>query len=643
LVDDVVKLKGVCGSWFNKQRQLFGVRLMVSHTNDIVVLEAPAPDGLQQPAQPIGNLLRFAPRPTESGRRVKVRGIVTLQQPGRAIFVQDEKHGLYVQTRQSGELRPGDEVELLGFPASGDYTPRLQDATWRKIASGPEPTPRLVRPDEALGGFQDARLVSIEGRLLDCAINYSELVLLMAADDRIFSARLESSALPSWQTSLQKGSRLRVSGVCQIEVGEQWQAGPNWRAKAFRILLRNPADVAVVEYPPWWTLQRALWAVGLLIAAVVVSLVWVRQLHRKVGQQTQFIRQQRDVESALKERYQDLFENANDMVYTHELNGKLTSINLAGERLLGLSRSQIVGRSVLDFISEAQRQSATQWLEQILDGVSPPTVEWDFVPAHGDRLRLEISTRLIAREGRQVEVEGIARDVTERRRLENEILEISTREQRRIGHDLHDGVCQQLAGIAFLSETLADRLEEEKRPEATEAQKITELVNVANKQTRGVARGLFPVRLEEYGLVSALEELALNAGAFFNTKCEFQADTAVAVSDHVVAQHLYYIAQESILNAVKHGKARLIQIRLGTAGPDQGVLTVSDNGQGFLSAGSENRGMGIRIMKYRARLIRAAVQVERRGEGGVEVVCRFPIEVNSSNAAPPTAHPMATV
>src|SRR5215468_4662723 len=123
-------------------------------------------------------------------------------------------------------------------------------------------------------------------------------------------------------------------------------------------------------------------------------------------------------------------------------------------------------KKLLDFISEEQRPAAAQWLNHIVDGTAPETVEWDFVTANGSRIRLEISTRLIEHVGQGVEVEGIAREVTERRRLEKEILEISTREQRRIGHDLHDGVCQQLSGIAFISDVLAGKLDAEHRSEA---------------------------------------------------------------------------------------------------------------------------------------------------------------------------------
>jgi PAS domain S-box-containing protein len=622
MVDSEVRITGVCSSWFNKQHQLFGIRLMVPDAENIMIEKPAAISVLAQPAQPIGNLMRFTMLPFADSRRVKVTGTVILHQPNRLLVVQEGGHGLYVQTRESGQLLPGDKVELLGFPAKGDYTPIMEDAIWRRIGTGPEPKPTLIRPDEALGGLHDSQLVAIEGRLLNHSLNNNELVLLLSSENRVFTANLDSSGSQNSVITLENGSHLRVTGVCRIEVGDQWRAGSAWHAKSFSILLRSPADIKTQKLPPWWTLARLFWALGVLTVIVIASLTWAGMLRRKVSQQTELIRQQRDVETTLKERYQDLFENANDIVYTHDIHGQLTSINMAGERLLGCLRAEITRKNLVDFIAEEQRQSASQWLKQIVQGAVSSPVEWDFIPTTGGRIRLEIIARFIEREGRQAEVEGVARDVTEHRRLEKEILGISTREQHRIGHDLHDGICQQLSGICFLSEILFNNLDQAKHPETEAAKKLSRLVNSVNKETRGVARGLFPVRLEENGLVSALGELANNTGAFFNTKCEFHSDASVTISDHTVSQQLYYIAQEAILNAAKHGKAKLIQIRLKN-GPDGCVLTVLDDGRGMPATPSEIRGMGLRIMEYRARMIYATLEVNNHQLGGVEVVCRL--------------------
>lgn len=630
LVDTRVRVRGVCGTWFNRVRQLFGVRLMVPRAEDIVVEEPAVTNAFAQATLPIGNLLQFAPS-ASYGRRVKVAGTVVLQQPGRALFVQDEGHGLYAQTRQRGDLRPGDRVELLGFPAVGEYTPMLQDAVWRELGVGLPPEPVPVWPDEALGGLYDCQLVRIEGRLLNRSQNGRETVLLLEADKRPFTALLETDGTGAALAHLQPQSQLRLTGVCRIEVGQDWRAGLDWRAKAFRILLRSAADVEVLAEPPWWTLPRLLWTVGLVSIGGLGALTWAALLRRRVNQQTKVIRQQLQTEATLKERYQDLIENATDMVYTHDLTGRLTSINQAGQHLLGRTRAELEGRRLVELIAEEQRAAAGQWLAHLPERPAAGTVEWDFVTAANDLVRLEISTRLIEHTGQRVEVEGVARDVTERRRLEKEILEISTREQRRIGHDLHDGVCQRLAGIAFLADTLADTLEEQQQPQAGAAHKLTELVNDTNKQVRGVARGLFPVRLEENGLVSALEELAANAAGFVGTQCRFHCAAPISVRDPATAHHLYYIAQEAILNAARHGRARTVEVRLAATG-GTGTLTVRDDGTGLPADFSRSPGMGIRIMQYRARMIGAELEVSRPATGGAEVTCHFPL--NASSGAP---------
>jgi signal transduction histidine kinase len=269
-----------------------------------------------------------------------------------------------------------------------------------------------------------------------------------------------------------------------------------------------------------------------------------------------------------------------------------------------------------------QQEAARLWLAQVLKGAAPSTIEWDFVSRGGTPVKLEISTRLIEQPGRDAEVEGIARDISERKRLERELLEISSREQRRIGHDLHDGVCQQLVGIGYLTETLADRLQEKAAAEGMEAERISKLINDVIAQTRGVARGLFPVRLEANGLLSALEELAANCSNLFPLNCRFSHGDGLPAIDNAIALHLYYIAQEAVANAAKHGKAKSVRLRL-ERWQDRYALSIQDDGLGFRPAGEAPAGMGLRIMHYRARVIGASLEVHSRPGEGTTVRCVF--------------------
>ena len=621
LVESTVKVRGVCSTLFNRQRQLFGFRLLVPRKIDLVV-EKPAPENpFDIPTQTISSLLQFTPQGS-FGNRVKVSGTVVYHEPGSALFIQDEAEGLYCQTRQRPSLKAGDRVEVLGFPAKGEYTPVLEDAVFRKVGTSAPPEPIAINLDDALTGEHDCQLVQINARLLERTQRGREQFLVLENAGFIFHAYLGQDGGGPGFATLQNGSEVSISGVCLIERGSSWRAGQGWRAKSFRLLLRSLDDVRVIRPPPWWTLQKLLWIVGTLGLIVLAAFAWVGVLRRRVQKQTEIIRNKLQTEGALKERYEALFENANDMVFTHDLAGKLTSINRSGERLLQRGRANLLSQNLIELMVEDQRPPARQWLAQVVSGAEVPTAEWDFVNPDNHRVKLEISSRLIEQNGSVVEVEGVARDITERRRLEREILEISNREQRRIGHDLHDGVCQQLAAITYLVAILGDRLQEQQSPEAGEAERLGNLINEANAQARSVARGLFPVRLEEHGLVLALEELAASTSNRYSIICRFVCPTTSIKVDSEPELHLYYIVQEALLNAVNHGKASTVIVTLTPDG-ERLKLTVSDNGTGFQVPGENRSGMGIRIMRYRAKVIGATLELQSRIGQGTQITCIF--------------------
>ncbi len=221
----------------------------------------------------------------------------------------------------------------------------------------------------------------------------------------------------------------------------------------------------------------------------------------------------------------------------------------------------------------------------------------------------------------------------ERKRLEKEILRISELEQKRIGHDLHDGLCQHLAGIEFMSQVLQQRLAAKSRAEAASAAEIARLVRQAISQTRDLARGLSPVVLESQGLMSALEELAASTEKVFKIDCVFQCDTPVLVHDNTVATHLYRIAQEAVGNAVKHGRARRVTLTL-TSTPECVVLAVRDNGAGMPETMTNVKGMGLHIMHYRAAIIGASLAIQKEPGNGTAVICSLRSKPAESSFSP---------
>lgn len=217
-----------------------------------------------------------------------------------------------------------------------------------------------------------------------------------------------------------------------------------------------------------------------------------------------------------------------------------------------------------------------------------------------------------------------------RRRAERRLLQASEDEQQRIGQDLHDGLCQQLAGIAYIASTLENELAKESPTKAPMAARIAELSRATAVQARQIARGLNPVSLGTTGLMAALQELTVSIRSLFSISCRFECQRRILVPNHETAVHLYRIAQEAIHNAIAHGKASAIVVILRRE-PGGIVLGVTDNGRGFPKAGANGDGMGFENMNYRARAIGARLHFRPRARGGTVMLCEVPNQMGDEN------------
>ena len=213
-------------------------------------------------------------------------------------------------------------------------------------------------------------------------------------------------------------------------------------------------------------------------------------------------------------------------------------------------------------------------------------------------------------------------EIIERQRLEREILEVSEREQCRLGQDLHDGLGQELVGIALHGKVLANTLEAEYHPSAKAAADIATYTRGSIDSARRLAKGLYPVELSRYGLLLALEDLAHQTSERLGTCCELRQSGEEPALPKSAEIHIYRIVQECISNALKHGQAHRITIE-SLAGDGVHTFTVTDDGLGFEKrAGSS--GMGLHLMDYRARVIGAEIDVRKPAEGGCRVTCQMP-------------------
>lgn len=203
------------------------------------------------------------------------------------------------------------------------------------------------------------------------------------------------------------------------------------------------------------------------------------------------------------------------------------------------------------------------------------------------------------------------------------MLVVSEREQRRIGQDLHDGLCQHLTATALASQVLAEQLAALNLTQAEDARRIVELTEDGIALSRSLAKGLNPVEMQVDGLMQALNDFAETTSDLFKVTCKFECEYPVLINDPAAAVQLYWIAQEAVGNAVKHGIATNISINL-EAHEEGGVLHVKDNGRGIPEPAPANGGMGLRIMAHRAKVIGATFDIRRGHHGGTTVTCAFP-------------------
>ena len=334
-------------------------------------------------------------------------------------------------------------------------------------------------------------------------------------------------------------------------------------------------------------------------------------------------------ESALRdtaERLRAILETAVEGIITINERGTIESFNPAAEKIFGYSAGEVIGRNVHVLMPSPYREEHDSYLANYRRGGEARIIgigrEVVGRRKDGCEFPMDLSVSEVRLADRRI-FTGFVRDISERKRLEKEILEISDREQRRIGHDLHDGLCQQLAGIELMSQVLEQKVGVRSKTDAARAADISRHVREAISYTRSLARGLSPVMRDAEGLMSALHELAANTVKIFRVTCVFECDPPVLIHEHSAATHLYRIAQEAVSNAINHGKALHIWIGLKCAG-NRNILTIKDDGCGIPKVMPDNKGMGLRIMQYRAGMIGGAAMVERDLEGGTSVICSVP-------------------
>jgi PAS domain S-box-containing protein len=423
LIDAVVSLQGACGSELNAQRQIRGIALHVPSLAQVKVLEPAPADPFGAEATRIGSAATFDPDRL-SGRRVKVSGVVTLRIPGQGFIVQDSSGGIRVHTAQTNEIQPGHLVDVLGFPAMADFSPYLEEASFRTTGTGSLPPPKQTTAEHILlNGTNDAMIIQLEARLLQSTPHSAKAQLVLQDGSIIFTAQTDrlaqSQEMPAWAS----GSLLRLTGVCSIDGNEAHEP------KSFRLLLRAASDVTLVSSPPWWSTRHTLWMLAGAAGVLFLALAWVGSLRRQVSQRTgelqAEIAERKRAEEALRESqslYHSLVEHLPINVFRKDRDGRFTFVNSRFIQFKGKTADQLLGKTVFDLCRRDIAEQFTKDDQTVIQTGQSMDLE-EARNDRGEKLRYfhVVRTPVFSSDGTIIGLQGMFYDITDRKQAEAEL------------------------------------------------------------------------------------------------------------------------------------------------------------------------------------------------------------------------------
>jgi PAS domain S-box-containing protein len=321
-----------------------------------------------------------------------------------------------------------------------------------------------------------------------------------------------------------------------------------------------------------------------------------------------------------EERYRVLVETMSDGLVQGDGSGTVTFVNDRFCEMAGAAKDEIIGNSILNLLNEDDRET---FMEQVLGkGIMPKgAFEIKLKSKSGEKNDAIVSPRpFVDDRNRLTGIVAVFTDITERKYLERQVLEISMKEQQRIGRDLHDDLGQILTGTGFLCESLVRKLSNKSIPEAEDARGVFALINEAKDHTRMLSRGLSPMEIDSGGIIAALERFARTVESIYSVSFILHCDPSITINDSMVETQFHYIVQESVNNAIKHGKAGRITVSLKRI---RGKIHISirDDGIGIPADIDSHKGMGLRIMQYRANAIGASIKIVKNRGKGTTVTC----------------------
>ena len=334
-------------------------------------------------------------------------------------------------------------------------------------------------------------------------------------------------------------------------------------------------------------------------------------------------RQAEQLRQESEDRLRIIVNTAVDAIITSDERGRISSVNPAAERMFGYLAAEMIGQNVKMLMPSPHHEEHDGYLARYLQTGEKHIIgigrEVQGRRKDGSTFPVDLSVSEFHDRTQRL-FSGVLRDLSARKALEREVLEVASQEQLRIGQELHDSAGQELTALGLLAEGLVEALQKTYPAEAVLASKIAEGLRRVLDQVRALSRGLIPVEVDAAGLMAALAELASRTSELHGVTCTFECKEQVLVEDNHTATHVYRIAMEAVTNALKHSRAKNISISL--EGDEKSItLRIRDDGVGLPREPAETRGVGLKIMRYRAGLINAGLTVGPAQAGGTLVSC----------------------
>ncbi len=424
-----VTLTGVCGTKSDAGFQATGIYFHVPSADHVAFQEEAPSDPFAIPVTSVSDLATLEPGAGSARKKVKISGVVTYVDPSGLVAMQDESRGILIRFKTKDTPQVHDVIDIIGLPLPEQFSPTLRVSAWQKTGiaeNSPAPTP--IRVADIQSAEMDGQLVLMEATVLRNSSSSAAPGLTLQGDGVVFSADLASvTTAPKW-AGIRDQSVVRLQGVLDIR-SDDWD-----RMRSFRLLCPTTSHLEIVRPAPWWTSRHTLVLVSALTILVLMVLAWGIALRSTVARQTSRIEQELAVRGALTTQYNTLVENAGELIFSISQSCEFVAVNPATERVFDEPNDRLLGQQITDHLSEESVEVLNLVVSRLTSG--QPHAVLELTTSRG--IVLETAVHLETQNPQADELQCIARDVSERRRLERQI-----RQMQKM-----DSVGQLAAGVA---------------------------------------------------------------------------------------------------------------------------------------------------------------------------------------------------